>query len=41
MTYNDCTRELETSIVIVKLSINVSFPGNYTNTKHIKSRTGD
>ena len=40
MTYNDCTRALETSILIVKLSNDVSFSGNYTNTKYIKPRTG-
>ena len=40
MTYNDCTRALETSILIVELSNDVSFSGNYTNTKYIKPGTG-
>ena len=40
MTYNDCIRALETYLPIVKLSNNVSFPGNYTNAKYIESETG-
>ena len=40
MTYSDCTRALETSIIIVKLSNDVIFPGNYTNTKYITPGTG-
>ena len=31
---------LTMSILIVKLSNDVSFPGNYANTKYIKPRTG-
>ena len=31
---------LTMSILIVKLSNDVSFPGNYTNTKYIKPGTG-
>ena len=40
MTYNDCTRALETSMLIVNLSNDVSFPGKYTNKKYIKPGTG-
>ena len=40
MTYNDCTRLLETSILIAELSNDVSFPDNDTYTKNIKPGTG-
>ena len=39
MAYIDWTRALETSILIVKFSNDVSFPGNYTNVKYIKPGT--
>ena len=35
-TYNDCTGALETSILIVKLSNDVSFPDNYTMGRQLK-----